>query len=35
MIDKIVGPTGPLAVADALRRTDCPIATELFKGDVI
>jgi translation initiation factor 2B subunit (eIF-2B alpha/beta/delta family) len=35
MLDRIVGPTGPLSVADALRRTDCPIATELFKGDVI
>ncbi|MEX1217869.1 MAG: hypothetical protein WEA11_05045 [Acidimicrobiales bacterium] len=35
MIDKIVGPTGPLAVVDALRRTDCPVATELFKGDII
>jgi len=35
LIDRIVGPTGPLPVADALRRTDCPVATELFKGDVI
>jgi hypothetical protein len=35
MLDRIVGPTGPLSVVDALRRTDCPIATELFKGDVI
>ena len=35
LIDRIVGPTGPLAVTDALRRTDCPVATELFKGDVI
>lgn len=32
LVDRIVGPTGPLPVADALRRTDCPVATELFKG---
>lgn len=35
LVDRIVGPTGPLEVAAALRRTDCPVATELFKGDVI
>lgn len=35
LVDRIVGPRGPEAVADALRRTDCPIAPELFKGDVI
>jgi hypothetical protein len=35
MVDRIVGPTGPLSITDALRRTDCPVATELFKGDVI
>ena len=35
LVDRIVGPTGPLPVADALRRTDCPVATELFKGDVV
>jgi hypothetical protein len=34
LVDCIVGPTGPLPVEDALRRTDCPIAPELFKGDV-
>ncbi len=34
LIDAIVGPRGPEPVADALRRTDCPIAPELFKGDV-
>lgn len=35
LVDFIVGPSGTQPVADALRRTDCPIATELFKGDVI
>jgi hypothetical protein len=35
LIDRIVGPSGAQSVPDALRRTDCPIATELFKGDVI
>ena len=35
LVDRIVGPTGALPVADALRRTDCPVAPELFKGDVL
>ena len=35
LIDRIVGPSGAQSVPDALRRTDCPIVTELFKGDVI
>jgi hypothetical protein len=35
LVDRIVGPGGPLEVAAALRRTDCPVAPELFKGDVI
>jgi hypothetical protein len=35
LVDRVVGPTGPLEVADALRRTDCPVVTELFKGDVL
>lgn len=35
LVDAIVGPSGAQSVTDALRRTDCPIATELFKGDVI
>ena len=35
LVDRIVGPTGPLPVVDALRRTDYPVATELFKGDVV
>jgi len=34
LVDRIVGPRGPEPVADALRRIDCPIAPELFKGDV-
>ena len=35
LVDRVVGPTGPLSVADALRRTDCPVAPELFKGNMI
>lgn len=35
LVDRIAGPTGVLEVADALRRTDCPVAPELFKGNVL
>ena len=35
LVDRVVGPTGPLDVDAAIRRTDCPVAPELFKGDVI
>jgi hypothetical protein len=35
LVDRIVGPTGPAPVADALRGTDCPVAPELFRGDII
>lgn len=35
LIDRVVGPDGPREPAEALRRTDCPVAPELFKGDVI
>lgn len=31
LVDQVVGPTGPLPVTDASKRTDCPIAPELFK----
>jgi hypothetical protein len=34
LVDCIAGPSGPQPVADALRRIDCPIVPELFKGDV-
>jgi hypothetical protein len=34
LVDRIVGCRGPEPVADALARTDCPVAPELFKGDV-
>ena len=34
LVDRIVGPNGVEPVSDALRRTDCPVAPELFKGDV-
>ena len=29
--DVIVGPKGPLPLADALRQIDCPVAPELYK----
>jgi hypothetical protein len=35
LVDRVAGPAGPEPVADALRRTDCPVAPELFRGDVI
>ena len=35
LIDRIVGPTGALEVSSALRRTDCPVAPELFKGNIL
>jgi hypothetical protein len=35
LVDCIVGPDGARDVADALRRTDCPIVPELFKGDIL
>ena len=31
LVDCLVGPSGPEPVADALRRTDCPIAPELLR----
>jgi hypothetical protein len=32
LADAVVGPWGRLAPDEALGRTDCPIAPELFKG---
>jgi hypothetical protein len=34
LVDCIAGPAGVQPAADALRRVDCPIVPELFKGDV-
>jgi len=34
LIDQVVGPSGLELPADTLRRTDCPIAPELFKPDI-
>ena len=34
LVDCIVGPRGVEPVVDAVRRIDCPIAPELFRGDV-
>jgi hypothetical protein len=34
LVDRIAGVAGPEGVTDALRRTDCPVCPELFKGDV-
>jgi hypothetical protein len=31
LVDLVVGPGGPEPPADALRRTDCPVAPELFR----
>jgi hypothetical protein len=31
LVDEVVGPKGPELPADALRRTDCPVAPELLK----
>jgi hypothetical protein len=31
LVDQVVGPRGPSTAADALRRTDCPVAPELLK----
>lgn len=31
LVSQIVGPDGPQPVDEALRRTDCPVAAELFK----
>jgi len=35
LVDCIVGVRGPEPVAEAMRRIDCPIAPELFKGDIM
>jgi hypothetical protein len=35
LVDRIAGPDGPEPVADALKRCDCPVAPELFKGIVL
>jgi hypothetical protein len=32
LVDRVAGPNGLEVPADALRRTDCPIAPELFGG---
>jgi hypothetical protein len=34
LIDRLVGSRGVEPVAEALRRIDCPVAPELFRGDV-
>ena len=34
LVDRGVGPWGLLEVDEALRRVDCPVAPELFRGDV-
>jgi hypothetical protein len=35
LVDAIAGPRGVEPVADAIRRTDCPIVPDLFRGDII
>lgn len=34
LVDRVVGPRGVHTVAEAIAQTDCPIAPELFRGDV-
>jgi hypothetical protein len=34
LVDRIVGPWGLRTVDDALARCDCPVAPELFRGDI-
>lgn len=34
LVDRIVGPAGPQDLTEALRRIDCPVVPELFRGDV-
>jgi hypothetical protein len=31
LVDRVVGPVGPIDVDEALRSTDCPVAPELFR----
>jgi hypothetical protein len=31
LIDRVVGPSGPIPVAEARFRIDCPVAPELFR----
>lgn len=35
LIDQVVGPRGVQAVDEALKRIDCPVAPELFKGNIL
>jgi hypothetical protein len=34
LVDVVVGASGPESVEESRLRTDCPVAPELFKGDV-
>ncbi len=34
LVTHVVGPNGLETIPDALRRTDCPVAPELFKADI-
>jgi hypothetical protein len=34
LVDCVAGPAGVQTAADALKRVDCPVVPELFKGDV-
>jgi len=31
LVDRVVGPSGPISVAEARLRVDCPVAPELFR----
>jgi len=34
LVDRVIGPRGAESVTEALQRIDCPIAPELFKGNI-
>lgn len=35
LVDRVIGPNGAGSVSEILRQVDCPVAPELFRGDVI
>lgn len=35
LVDRVVGPAGLESLEDALRRTDCPVAPELCRSDLV
>lgn len=35
LVDQVIGPRGAQSVEDAIKRIDCPVAPELFKGNIL